>query len=141
MTQPLPDQLRTTVRFLGRVLGDVIRAEDGEAVFRQIEEIRQASVAFHRQSAPDKAKVLAARLEGLSLPDTVRFAHSFACFLQITNIAEDQIQRRRGRGGDSRPDTLAGAIRTLVSEGVGLDRVVELLQGALVAPVITAHPR
>ena len=140
MTTSLPDQLRATVRFLGRVLGDVIRAEDGEAVFSQIEEIRQASVAFHRNGTDEAATVMAERLGGLSLPDTVRFAHSFACFLQITNIAEDQIQRQRGRGGDSRADTLAGAIRTLEAEGVNRDHVVELLQGALIAPVITAHP-
>ncbi len=140
MTRALPDQLRATVRFLGRVLGDVIRAEDGEAVFSQIEEIRQASVAFHREGTPKAAKVMAERLEGLSLPDTVRFAHSFACFLQITNIAEDQIQRQRGRGGDSRPDTLAGAVRTLKAEGVPLKDIVELLRHALIAPVITAHP-
>ncbi|MDB5498179.1 MAG: ppc [Phenylobacterium sp.] len=142
MATSLPDKLRTTVRFLGRVLGDVIRAEDGEAVFSQIEEIRQASVAFHfhREGTPKAAKLMAERLEGLSLPDTVRFAHSFACFLQITNIAEDQIQRQRGRGGDSRPDTLAGALRTLKSEGVSREAVIELLQHALIAPVITAHP-
>jgi phosphoenolpyruvate carboxylase len=142
MATSLPDKLRTTVRFLGRVLGDVIRAEDGEAVFSQIEEIRQASVAFHfhREGTPKAAKLMAERLEGLSLPDTVRFAHSFACFLQITNIAEDQIQRQRGRGGDSRPDTLAGALRTLKSEGVSREVVIELLQHALIAPVITAHP-
>ena len=109
----MPDQLRATIRFLGRVLGDVIRAEDGQAVFDQIEEIRRASVAFHREGTPKAAKVMAERLEGLSLPDTVRFAHSFACFLQITNIAEDQIQRDRGRGGDSRADTLAGLLLLL----------------------------
>ena len=140
MTKPLPDQLRATVRFLGRVLGDVIRAEDGLAVFNQIEETRKASVAFHREGTPAAAKAMAERLGALSLPDTVRFAHSFACFLQITNIAEDHIQRRHGRGGDSRPDTLAGAIRTLAAEGVSREQVVDLLQGALVAPVITAHP-
>ena len=83
---------------------------------------------------------MAERLEGLSLPETVRFAHSFACFLQITNIAEDQIQRQRGRGGDSRADTLAGAMRTLRAEGIDSDAVVELLRHALIAPVITAHP-
>src|SRR3569623_1980507 len=118
MATSMPDQLRATVRFLGRVLGDVIRAEDGEAVFSQIEEIRQASVAFHfhRDGAAKAATAMTERLEGLSLPDTVRFAHSFACFLQITNIAEDQIQRRRGRGGDTRADTLAGALRSLQSE-------------------------
>jgi len=140
MTPSLPDQLRSTIRFLGRVLGDVIRDQDGQAVFDQIEDIRQASVAFHREGTPEAAQAMAAKLEGLSLPETVRFAHSFATFLQITNLAEDQIQRRRGRAGDLRADTLAGAIRTLEAEGVTLAQVVELLQGALVAPVITAHP-
>jgi phosphoenolpyruvate carboxylase len=140
MTQTLPTQLRAAVRFLGRLLGDVIRAEDGEAVFSQIEEIRQASVAFHREGTEQAAKLVADRLGGLSLPETVRFAHSFACFLQITNIAEDQIQRRRGRAGDTRSDTLAGAVRSLKADGVGVDEVVELLRHALIAPVITAHP-
>ena len=135
MATSLPDQLRTTVRFLGRVLGDVIRAEDGEEVFNQIEDIRKASVAFHREGTEAAAKAMTARLEGLSLPDTVRFAHSFACFLQITNIAEDQIQRQRGRGGDARPDNLAGALRSLASEGVDTAAVIELLRGALIAPV------
>ena len=32
------------IRFLGRLLGDVIRAYDGEALFRRIEYIRAASV-------------------------------------------------------------------------------------------------
>jgi phosphoenolpyruvate carboxylase len=140
MSQPLPDQLRATVRFLGRVLGDVIRAQDGEAVFNQIEEIRQASVGFHRQGTADAARLMAERLAGLSLSDTVRFVHSFACFLQITNIAEDQIQRRRGRGGDTRGDTLAGALRVLKAEGVGGEAIMGLLNQALIAPVITAHP-
>ncbi len=140
MTQTLPDQLRATVRFLGKVLGDVIRAEDGQAVFDQIEDIRRASVAFHREGTAEAARLMAERLERLSLPDTVRFAHSFACFLQITNIAEDQIQRRRGRADATRNDTLAGAIRTLAADGVGVEQVVDLLQHALIAPVITAHP-
>ena len=138
MTPSLPDQLRATIRFLGRVLGDVIREQDGQAVFDQIEDIRQASVAFHRDGAA--ADAMRAKLSDLSLPETVRFAHSFAAFLQITNLAEDQIQRRRGRAGDLRPDTLAGAVRTLEGEGVALSQVVALLQAALVSPVITAHP-
>ena len=135
-----PDQLRTTVRLLGRILGDVIRAEDGEAVFAQIEAIRQASVGFHREGSPEAAALMAARLAQLSLPETVRFAHSFACFLQITNIAEDQIQRQRGRSGEARDDTLAGVLRLLKADGIEVDDVLALLDDALVAPVITAHP-
>ena len=36
--------LRSTVRYIGRVLGDVIRGQDGEALFDRIEAIRKASV-------------------------------------------------------------------------------------------------
>ncbi|MDB5452508.1 MAG: Phosphoenolpyruvate carboxylase [Caulobacteraceae bacterium] len=140
MALSLPDQLRASVRFVGRILGDVIRAQDGEAVFNQIEDIRRASVGFHREGTEKAARLMSERLAKLSLPETVRFAHSFACFLQITNIAEDQIQRRRGRAGDTRQDTLAGALRTLKAEGVGHEEVLALLQTALIAPVITAHP-
>lgn len=140
MTRTLPDMLRARVRFLGRILGDVIRAEDGEAVFQQIEDIRRASVTFHREGGEAAATALADQLARLSLTDTVRFANSFACFLLITNIAEDQIQRRRGRIGDIRPDTLAGALRALKAEGIGVEAVMGLLDQALVAPVITAHP-
>jgi phosphoenolpyruvate carboxylase len=140
MNQLLPDQLRAAVRYLGRVLGDVIRAQDGQAVFDQIEDIRRASVAFHREGTPEAARLMGERLGALSLAETVRFAHSFACFLQIANIAEDHIQRRRGRAGDTRPDTLAGAVRTLGADGVDAQAVRELLACALIAPVITAHP-
>ncbi len=131
-------QLQSRIRFLGRVLGDVIRAQDGQAVFDQIEDIRRASVAFHRQGGAEAAGAVADRLGALSLADTVRFAHSFACFLQITNIAEDQLQRGRERGEGVRPDTLAGAVAALGADGGS--RVARLLESAFIAPVITAHP-
>jgi len=140
MVNSPPDQLRATVRFLGRVLGDVIKAQDGEARFTQIEAIRQASVAFHRNGGEAAAHRLEALLAGLNLTDTVRFAHSFACFLQITNLAEDHVQRQRGKASGGLSDTLAGALAELGSEGVAAAEVLALLRGALIAPVLTAHP-
>ena len=68
--QPQPDQLRSIVRRLGRVLGDVIRAEDGDAVFDQIEEIRKVSVGLHRDGAQEAARSLTDRLGTLSLSDS-----------------------------------------------------------------------
>ena len=133
-------QSRSTVRFLGRVLGDVIRAQDGQAVFDQIEAIRKASVDFHRREAGGGGIGVEDRLAALSLEETVRFAHSFACFLQITNLAEDQIQHRRAAVGDEQADSLAGSIRALAGEGVGRAEVTALLARARIAPVITAHP-
>lgn len=136
-----PSELRARVRVLGKVLGDVIKAQDGIALFDRIEDIRKTSVAFHRDGGSANAALLEERLRSLDLTETVRFAHSFACFLQITNIAEDYIQRRRMlKGGEVREDTLAGAVRSLAGEGVSSGDVAKLLQTALIAPVITAHP-
>ncbi len=47
---------REDVRFLGRLLGDVIRAQEGNAVFSRIEEIRQAAVAVHRTGFPARER-------------------------------------------------------------------------------------
>ncbi len=125
---------------LGAVLGDVIREQDGEAAFQQIEEIRRASVAFHRQGSGEAASRLSGQIAKLEVAETVRFVHSFTSFLEITNLAEDHSQRRRGRAGDARPDTLAGALRLLDTQGTAPEAVVRLLSRGLIAPVITAHP-
>ena len=141
MTQPLPIQLRTAVRFLGRHprRRDPRRGRRGGVQPDRGDPpgLRRLPPRGHAQAA----KLMAERLGGLSLPETVRFAHSFACFLQITNIAEDQTQRRRGRAGDARGDTLAGALRS--AEGARAwapRRWSSCCAHALIAPVITAHP-
>ena len=67
--------LRSTVRYIGRVLGDVIRGQDGEALFDRIEAIRKASVAFHRDGTREAAALMAERLAALeSELDRVRSA-------------------------------------------------------------------
>ena len=40
--------LREDIRLLGRILGDTIREQSGEAVFDTVESIRQNSVRFRR---------------------------------------------------------------------------------------------
>ena len=133
-------QLRADVRLFGDILGRVLKAEEGEDVFEAIEAIRQASVAYHRDGAADHAAALDRLLRALTLPDALRFAHSFVCFSQLINIAEDQEARRRLRAGADPRTSLAGAVERLADEGVGAGAVEALLRQALVMPVITAHP-
>ena len=52
MDQPLnsekDDPLREDIRLLGRILGDTVRSQEGDAVFDIIEGIRQSSIRFRR---------------------------------------------------------------------------------------------
>ena len=132
--------LRSDVRLFGDILGRILRTEEGEAVFQAIEAIRQASVAYHRDGTPARGAELDGLLRDLTLPDALRFAHSFVCFSQLINIAEDQQARRRLRAGVEADRSLAGAIARLLGEGLDAAAIERQLSQALIMPVITAHP-
>jgi len=121
------------VRFLGRLLGNVIRAYGGEELFKRIEYIRSTSV--------DRARGVAGSgsvdrgLDRLSLDETLDFTRGFMLFSMLANLAED----RQGVATEKDAD-IASALKRLEGEGIGRDAVMALLDQALVAPVLTAHP-
>ncbi|HEY2709880.1 MAG TPA: phosphoenolpyruvate carboxylase [Caulobacteraceae bacterium] len=140
MSQTPAQLLRADVRLFGDILGRVLKAEEGEAVFEAIEAIRQASVAYHREGTQARGLKLDSLLQALALPDALRFAHSFVCFSQLINIAEDQEARRRLRAGPSGDRSLAGAVERLRGQGMDGAAIGRQLSHALIMPVITAHP-
>lgn len=121
------------IRFLGKLLGDVIRDYGGEALFRRIEYIRAASVDRHRGVAG--ADTIDPGLDSLSLDETLDFVRSFMLFSMLANLAED----RQGIAAEPGAD-LEHAIARLAEHGIGAQQVSALLEQALVAPVLTAHP-
>jgi len=121
------------VRYLGKLLGDVIRAYGGEELFRRTEYIRAASVDRHRGIADAESVDLG--LDRLSLDETLDFTRGFMLFSMLANLAED----RQGVAAEEGAD-VAAALARLRAEGIDQKAVVALLDRALVAPVLTAHP-
>ena len=99
------------IRYLGRLLGDVIRMVGGDALYHRIEYIRSASVDRHRGVAGDDA--VDPGLDALSLDDTLAFTRGFMLFSMLANLAED----RQGIAAEDGAD-LASAIAQLESEGM-----------------------
>ena len=121
------------IRFLGRLLGDVIRAYGGEQLFRRIEFIRSASVDRARGVA--EGDETDRGLDALSLDDTLAFTRGFMLFSMLANLAED----RQGATVERQAE-FASALERLEGEGIGRDKAAALLDGALIVPVLTAHP-
>ncbi len=121
------------IRYLGRLLGEVIRAYGGEKLYRQTEYIRSASV--DRARGVEGAHLVDTGLEALGLDDTLSFVRGFMLFSMLANLAED----RQGAGGDKGMD-FATAVAELEKHGINRDAVAAMLEGALIAPVLTAHP-
>jgi phosphoenolpyruvate carboxylase len=121
------------VRFLGKLLGDVMRRHGGDALFQRIEAIRAASVDRHRGIANPRG--LAAGWETLTLDETVAFVRSFMLFSMLANLAED----RQGTSAEE-GSSLASALQLLHAQGIHAGRITSFLERALVTPVLTAHP-
>ena len=121
------------VRFLGKLLGDVIREYGGEALFHRIEAIRAASVDRYRGIANPRSP--AAGLDTLSLDETVAFVRSFMLFSMLANLAED----RHGAAAEE-GSTVASALQFLSRQGIQPREAAALLEHALIVPVLTAHP-
>jgi len=130
---PAPISQNEDVRYLGRLLGDVIRLRGGDSLFRRIEYIRRTSVDRYR--GIDGAETLDNGLESLSLDDTLSFVRAFMLFSMLANLAEDRQSRNEGH----RP-TLEAALKLLAEQGIDRDEVTQFLNGALIRPVLTAHP-
>src|SRR5471032_192856 len=121
------------IRYLGKLLGDVIRAYGGEPLFRRIEYIRATSVDRYRGMAG--AAAVDRGLDALSLDDTLAFVRGFMLFSMLANLAEDRQGAARNAGDD-----LADALQRLASAGIGTEQAAALLDRALIVPVLTAHP-
>jgi phosphoenolpyruvate carboxylase len=121
------------IRYLGKLLGDVIRAYGGDRLFERIESIRASSVDRHRGIAD--AAAMDRGLDALTPDDTLAFVRAFMLFSMLANLAED----RQARLHES-AESLATAVQRLAAKGIGLDKAAGLLDQALIVPVLTAHP-
>jgi phosphoenolpyruvate carboxylase len=137
--------LKEDIRLLGRLLGDVLRNQEGEAVFDVVETIRQTAVRFRREDDPQAGEELTTLLKKLTREETNSVVRAFSYFSHLANIAEDQhhVRRRRAHqlaGSKPQPSSVAYALARLQEAGVGREQVGEFLRDALISPVLTAHP-
>ena len=147
-TQPLRDD----TRLLGRVLGDVLRAQTGDAGYRAHRGDPADGDPLpprRRRTRPTRsARELAALLNELPIAQTLDVVRAFSYFSHLANIAEDVHQNRRRRAHAlagvaaaarqpraTRSTTLARARRRRATRSPRGSR-----DALRVSPVLTAHP-
>ncbi len=137
--------LKEDIRLLGRLLGNVLREQEGEAVFQVVETIRQTAVRFRRESDAQSGAELNRLLKKLTRDQTISVVRAFSYFSHLANIAEDQHHNRRRRahqlaGSAPQQGSIAYALSKLDDAGVPGSAVRNFFKEALISPVLTAHP-
>ena len=136
--------LMEDIRLLGRILGDVIREQDGVVAFELVERIRTLSVSFRRHADHEADRALKKLLKGLSADQTVSVIRAFTYFSHLANLAEDRHQIRRQshdeRAGLAQEGSLEQAMAHLRAAGIGAKTIAKSLAHSFISPVLTAHP-
>jgi phosphoenolpyruvate carboxylase len=137
------EPMREDIRLLGAILGETVRDQNGEDVFDLVERARVESFKV-RRSEIDRAE-LSSLFDGIDIHRAIPVIRAFTHFALLANVAED-IHRERRRaihvaaGEPPQDSSLAATYAKLDSAELDSGTVAEALAGALVSPVITAHP-
>jgi phosphoenolpyruvate carboxylase len=137
--------LREDIRLLGRVLGETLRRQEGDAMFDVVEQIRHAAIRFRRHGDHDARAELTRVVEGLDIESAISVVRAFTYFSHLSNIAEDRHHNRRARLRASRGDppaegSLALAVARMKDGGVTAKELKRAIQTVAISPVLTAHP-
>ncbi|MDE2577766.1 MAG: phosphoenolpyruvate carboxylase [Hyphomicrobiales bacterium] len=137
--------LREDIRLLGRILGDTVRDQEGEASFEVVERIRRLSIAFRRSDDAAIRGELVETLNALSPERAVHLIRAYSFFSHLANLAEDRHHVRRTRAHARAPSaprksTMAYALARASAAGLDGARLQSFFDTARIAPVLTAHP-
>ncbi len=132
------------IRLLGRILGDVIRQQEGPEIYELIENIRKLSVAFRRDADHEADRALKKLLKSLPGDQAVMVIRGFTYFSHLANLAEDRHHIRRRafheRVGDTQEGSIEVALQRLRWAGITPKVISQTLAHSFVSPVLTAHP-
>jgi phosphoenolpyruvate carboxylase len=130
---------------LGEMLGDTIRAREGDALFDTVERIRRLAKDA-RQQAAHAVPLVEKPLRDLPLEMAVPVARAFAHFLTLANVAEQhhRVRRRRDyqREDASRAQrgSFAHIFPRILEAGLTPDDLFRAASEMQIALVVTAHP-
>lgn len=141
-TQP-ESRVQEDIRHLGRILGDIIREQEGQEVFDLVENARREAFRIARGEA--EMSDLVDMFRDIDPESAIPVIRAFSHFALMANLAEDlhdeEARMRAWEEEGHAPDsTLEATWRKLEEANVQSEDVAQVISRALVSPVLTAHP-
>ncbi|WP_297467170.1 phosphoenolpyruvate carboxylase [Acidithiobacillus sp.] len=137
--------LRSRVKLLGNLLGEVLREQAGHRVFNAVEQLRQGYIRLHKREDLRLRERLARFIDALPQDDLVLVIRAFNTYFSLVNIAEEEAQhlhRRRllQKGSMLWTGSFEETFRELQGQGINPGQLQFLLDQIRYLPVFTAHP-
>ncbi len=137
-------ELRSDIRLLTTLLGEVIREMSGERLFGLVEEIRTVCKRLRQAPQPEEIARKDSLIDGLSDLEADQIARAFTLYFQLVNLAEEaqRLRRLRARENEEKPyrGTIRDGISQTLAHGCGESELLALVESLSIQPVLTAHP-
>jgi len=134
--------VRTDVRELGALVGDVLAAQASTEAYETVEALRNAAIDYRRGDAPDRDR-LHETVDDLSELREGIVARAFTTYFELINLAEERERVRAIRNADDEGalhDSFEATIAEFAAQGVEPEELEALLADVLIEPTFTAHP-
>jgi len=141
--------LRRDVRWLGRLLGEVLIELEGEGLFSVEERIRKLAILRRRGPREQRGRAsreLISEIARLGSTDAEPVIRAFSLYFRLVNLAEQHHRIRRGRAhtstaqGTPQRGSLAAILLAAKEAGVPAARAREAISSLEVTLTLTAHP-
>lgn len=138
--------LRSNIRLLGNILGEVIKEQEGKSFFELEEFVRQSTKEYRSTHSKDVKQRLAKKIASLDADSMKKMIRAFSTYFQLINIAEQhhRIQRMREQKKRGTTQYPVGSLRTTLQfakkKKVTAKEVSAFFSQLYISPVFTAHP-
>lgn len=146
MAKELRDkQLRSRVKLLGSLLGEIIETQVGKDILDAVEKLRKGYIKLHEAENEELRLELQEFIESQSPEDLILIIRAFNLYFSLVNLAEEehQFHERKSQLKSDGPLWMGSFLNTIgefKQEGLTAEEVEKLINELDYMPVFTAHP-
>lgn len=140
------EPLQAQVRMVGKLLGEVLKEQEGKEVFDAVELLRRGYISLRHKDDVKKRLELSNYIEALDIHKLKQVTRAFNVFYILSNIVEeDYLHRERRNLYKKEDDNLwQGSFLNTISDikkfGLTASQLQTVIDQLRYSPVFTAHP-
>ena len=138
--------LRSRVKLLGKLVGNVLLKHEGPEVFHAVESLRTGFIQLRRRNSEPQRHALMKLIEGLDPYVVNQVTRAFTIYFNLVNIAEEDFLHRQRRSSVQKEGHAAWTgsffhtMQEFQDQEITAEELKTLFDNLSFTPVFTAHP-
>ncbi len=144
-TSAKDEALKTDIRELGIILGNVLKEQEGEALYQTEEKLRALTKSLRTEYKERTRQEIISLINSLSIEEAYKVVRAFSVYFILVNAADEvnrvRLQRRNLINNDpSVVGTFDYTFEKLSEDKISIKNLEKVIDSLKVMPVFTAHP-